>query len=90
MSLTGKKRAVTLVINKTIAGVQAEGYPRTYSVLNAFSVIDQFNYDAISEQNYAELDVTSFNKRISDFIQFVELQEPGLVVENVQENQYYI
>ena len=73
MSLTGKKRSLTLEVNKTIAGVVADGYPKTYRGLNTFG-----SYLAITSDQMALMPVADYEARLAAFKTYVQTQEPGL------------
>lgn len=82
MALTGFKRSLTLTVNKTLAGIVAQGYPKTYRGLNAFTS-DSAEYPAIDSTLLATLPTDVFQKRLSAFKKYVETQEPGLQVDEV-------
>lgn len=77
MGATGKKRSLTLEVNKTIAGVVAGGYPKTYRGLNAFG-----SYVAMTSDQLALMPVADYEARLAAFNVYVETQEPGLSIAN--------
>lgn len=71
---TGKERATTLSIVKSIGGVQT--YMQEYSILNAFS-----SYPAITLQDVANMTVANYTARLAAFKLYVESIEIGLTVD---------
>lgn len=83
-----KKRSITLVVTKTLSGDVAEGYPRTYFGMEAFSFAGT-EYPAINTSQLARLAVSIYEARLAAFIAYVESQEAGLDVSEVQTNEPY-
>ncbi len=88
MGLTGKKRSLTVTVTKTIAHELAPGYPRTYYGRNSFDW-NNVNYPAISEEDLSLMSVNNYTARLNAFKAFVQSQEAGLEIDNVQTNQPY-
>lgn len=88
MALTGKKRSLTLSVNKTLAGEVVSGYPRVYYGQNSFEHAGVL-YEAITDEDLALMPVDSYTTRIAAFKAYVELQETGLNIDEVQTNQAY-
>lgn len=83
-----KKRSITLSVTKTLSGDIAEGYPRTYYGMQAFS-FSGTEYPTITEEQLARLGVSVYEARLAAFIGYVESQESGLDVSVVQTNEPY-
>lgn len=83
-----KKRSITLVVVKTLSGDIAEGYPRTYYGMQAFSSAG-IEYPSINTDQLSKLGVAAYETRLAAFIAYVEEQEAGLVVSEVQTNEPY-
>ena len=79
MANTGKQRSLTMIVNKTIAGLQAEGYPRTYYGRNEFTY-NAIVYPAIEPLTMATMPVGDYETRLAEFIAYVETIETGLDV----------
>lgn len=77
MANTGKQRSLTCTINKLIAGVQQEGYPKTYQGRNEFTY-DSYTYPAIDPLLMSLMPISQFELRLSAFKSYVESQEAGL------------
>ncbi|MDR1370950.1 MAG: hypothetical protein LBJ72_12635 [Dysgonamonadaceae bacterium] len=77
MAYTGMQRSLTVIINKTLAGVQVEGYPRTYYGRNEFA-INGVAYPAIDVEKMATMPVENYTTRLNAFELYVESLEPGL------------
>lgn len=58
--------ACTLTVNKIISGQQVIGYPRTYSILDAFDT-----YEAITTNQWQKLSSVQRDARIDDFKSYV-------------------
>lgn len=80
MALTGMQRSLTLLIDKTIAGVQVEGYPHTYYGRDEFS-INGVTYPAIDNEKMVTMPTNEYLNRLSAFKSYVEALEPGLSME---------
>ena len=83
-----KKRSITLTVTKTLSGDIAEGYPRTYYGMQAFSYAG-IGYPVIDASQLAIMAVSQFNARLAAFTAYVESQESGLDVSEVQTNEPY-
>lgn len=81
MAQTGMQRSLTLKINKTIAGVQVEGYPITYQGRNAFSY-NGHNYALIDMLKMRTMPVNDYTARLNDFKSYVTEIEQGIDLEN--------
>lgn len=82
MALTGFKRSLTLSVSKTLAGVVAQGYPKTYRGMDAFTY-QSIEYKAISSELLSTMPVETFENRVIAFKKYVETQEPGLRIDDV-------
>lgn len=74
MANTGKERASTLTIQKTVGGVSQ--YTHSYSILSAFS-----SYTAITLSTLSELSVSDYTARLTALKAYVESTEVGLTVD---------
>ena len=79
---------MTITVTKTIAHELAPGYPRTYYGRNSFDWSNT-NYPAITEEDLSLMSVNNYIARLNAFKSFVQLQETGLEIDNVQTNQAY-
>lgn len=77
MAITGYQRSLTVDIDKTIADVQADGYPHTYYGRNAFTQ-NGTTYDAITVQRMITMPQTVFDARLAAFMAYIEAIESGL------------
>lgn len=73
---SGMQRWVLLMVTKKIAGTVVAGYPRTYSVGDAFE-----NYTAISNEEMSSMPISDFKSRLSAFKRYVEGIEIGIEVD---------
>lgn len=73
MANTGKQRSLNVTINKTIAGVQQDGYPHAYNGKLAFG-----SYAAIDNLRMATMPIVDYEARLADFKTYVEGLELGL------------
>ena len=89
MALTGKKRSLTISVTKRIANELAPGYPRIYYGQNSFDW-NNVNYPSISDEELSLMSVNKYNERLTAFKAYVESQESGLIITNVQTNEPYI
>ena len=80
MANTGYQRSLTLQINKTIAGVQADEYPRTYQGRNEFTQNGTV-YAAIDTLTMATMPTEDYMARLVAFKAYVEAIEQGLDIE---------
>ena len=69
-----------MIVNKTIAGVQAEGYPRTYYGRNEFTY-NAIVYPAIEPLTMATMPVVDYEARLAAFNSYVETIEQALDVD---------
>lgn len=88
MALTGKKRSLTISINKTLAGELVSGYPRTYFGMQMFNY-NGIEYSTISAEKLATMPVAEYESRLAAFIGYVQSQEVGLNISDVQVNEPY-
>ncbi len=77
MAFTGKDRSLTVIIDKTIAGVRQEGYPKTYQGRNEFAH-NGANYPAIDELRMMTMPIVQYQNRLTAFKSWVESLEVGL------------
>lgn len=77
MANTGKQRSLTVTINKTVAGIQANGYPHTYYGRNEFTH-NAVTYTAITSLQMATMPIADYNTRLAAFKAYVETLEQGL------------
>ena len=93
MAITGKKRSISLQVTKNIGGALAEGYPRSYSGLNSFRVnagdLTFVDYPVITLEDLAVMPIADYQTRLADFIRYVQIQEPVLIIADVQTNEAY-
>lgn len=82
MALTGFKRSMTLTVNKTLAGIMAQGYPKTFRGMDAFTY-QATEYPTINSTLLATLPTEAFETRLAAFKKYVEIQEPGLHIDDV-------
>lgn len=80
MANTGKQRSLTMNVNKTTAGVQSDGYPRTYYGRNEFTY-NGVVYPAIDAFRMATMPVVDYDARLAAFKAYVETIELGLDVD---------
>lgn len=81
-------RSLTVVIAKTVANELAEGYPRTYYGRSAFTWNSVY-YQPLTDEELSVMSVNSYVTRLNAFKAYVESQEAGLVINDVQQNQPY-
>ena len=77
MANTGKQRSLTVTINKTVAGVQQDGYPQTYYGRNEFTH-NSVTYPAITTLQMATMPIADYNTRLAAFKAYVAALETGL------------
>lgn len=82
MANTGKQRSLTVQINKTVAGVQANGYPHNYYGRNEFTW-NSVTYPAIDTLTMATMPIADYQDRLADFKSYVESLESGLDIDAV-------
>lgn len=80
MAYTGKQRSLTMTVNKTIAGVLADGYPRSYYGRNEFTYNGTV-YPAIDALRMSTMPVVDYETRLAAFKAYVEGIEAGLNVD---------
>lgn len=83
-----KKRSLTLSVTKTLSGDVAEGYPRTYFGMQAFSHAGT-EYPTINSETLSKMAVSLYTARLTAFIAYVESQEVALSVAATQTNEPY-
>ena len=88
MALTGKKRSLTVKITKTLAGELVAGYPKMYYGLQAFTHNGN-QFAEITSERMALMPVADYENRLARFKAYVQAQEAGLIIDNVQTNQAY-
>jgi len=79
MAHTGKQRSLTVIINRTVGGVQEN--PRTYYGCNEFTINNK-TYPEISPALMAAMPTGEYLNRLSAFKLHVESLEPGLNIES--------
>ena len=72
MAYTGKQRSLTITVNKTLAGVQVQGYPVTYYGRSAFS-FNGNDYQTIDALKMTTMPVAEYQARLVDFKAYVEI-----------------
>lgn len=77
MANTGKKRSLTVEINKTVNGVTVSGYPKTYQGRNEFNFNGQV-YPLLSKQEMARMPLQQYQARLAAFQGWIQSQEPGI------------
>lgn len=77
-----------MTINKIIAGEQVSGYPKIYYGIQAFTY-NSVSYAVITSTQLATLSVTAYEERLEAFQSYVESQELGLDISEVQTNEPY-
>lgn len=77
MAKTGMQRSLTVSINKTIAGMQVDGYPHTYDGKLAFS-FGNTNYPVINDLQLATMPTVDYQNRLMVFKNYVQSLEQGL------------
>lgn len=82
MANTGYQRSLTLIITKTVNGVAATGYPKTYNGRNGFSHNGN-TYPAITGTQLAQMTAEDYEQRLADFKGYVQGLEYGLDVDAV-------
>jgi hypothetical protein len=80
MANTGKQRSLTMIVNKTVAGVQSEDYPRTYYGRNEFTQ-NSIVYPAIDTLRMSTMPLADYTARLAAFKAYVESIEAGLDVD---------
>lgn len=75
--------ATTLTVNKTVEGQSAPGYPKVYSILDAFGA-----FPAITENEWHKMLKADRTPRITAFKSYVGNLE-ALVVDDTQTNEVY-
>jgi hypothetical protein len=80
MANTGYQRSLTIEVNKTVAGVQSGGYPRTYNGKNEFTY-NGTSYPAIDTLLLATMPIEDYQSRLYAFKAYVEALEPGLDID---------
>lgn len=88
MALTGKKRSLTVMITKTLAGEIVAGYPKTYYGAQAFTWNGTV-YETIDSTRLATMKEADYTARLTNFQAWVQNQETGLNITLVQTNQPY-
>lgn len=76
------------MVTKTFSGDVAEGYPRTYYGMQAFTY-GGVDYPLIDTDALAVMAVSTYQARLAAFISHVEEQEVGLAVSEAQTNEPY-
>ena len=83
---TGYKRSLSITVTKTINGVASAGYPKTYptatDIANGYFTYSRTNYaippNGMTEEEFAQLDTTTYNSLLAAFQLYVLSLEPGL------------
>lgn len=73
---SGMERASMLVVDKKIGETLVAGYPRTYSLTDAFG-----NFTAVSESELESMTTDSYKNRLAGLKNYVQGIEVGLVVD---------
>ena len=84
---TGKERCQTLTIDKQVVGVSLVGYPKTYSIRNAFTV-NSNSYGLLNQAQFMELTVVEYLERLADFKLYVSQSESNVDIDEVTEVGY--
>ena len=84
---TGKQRCKTIQIVRSIIGENLTGYPKTYSLLSAFTV-GGTSYGVITETEFKQLSVSLYNTRLAAFKMYISAAEDGLDIDAVTESGY--
>ena len=77
---TGRKRSLTLSINKKANGNIVGGYPKTYEGKNSF-IWNGKTYSTINATQFGQLNNDYYIVRLEDFKQYVQSLENGLNVD---------
>lgn len=80
MANTGYQRSLTIVVNKTVAGVQQAGYPRTYFGRFEFT-FNGTTYPPIETSRMATMPTEDYQARLEAFKSYIESLEVGLDVD---------
>lgn len=88
MALTGKKRSLTISVTKTLAGETVTGYPRMYYGMQMFNQ-GGVEYTNITAEKLATMTVEQYQNRLKAFVSYVQAQEAGLIIADVQLNLPY-
>lgn len=88
MALTGKKRSLTIEVTKTLADELVIGYPRKYYGTQMFAY-NGVEYPTISAEKLTTMPVAQYQARLNAFIAYVQTQEMGLIISEVQTNEPY-
>ena len=80
--VTGYKRSLKIVVNKTIDGILAAGYPKYYptalDVLNGYFTLNGINYSIPSQEQLGLMEQSEYDVLLLRFKQYVSLHEPDL------------
>lgn len=76
---------MTVTVTKKIAGEIAPGYPRTYYGQQTFEV-GNVSYPSLSQDEFSLMSNLAYLMRLNAFVAYVQSQENGLNIENVQTN----
>lgn len=71
---TGIERCKTLSIAKSVDGVTLSGYPKTYSILIAFTA-NSNSYGVLTETEFKQLPEADYLNRLADFEDYVSAAE---------------
>ena len=82
----GNYRMQNLVVTKSVDGSPASGYPKTYSILDAFTW-NAVNYPLLTETQFAQLSDTDYGTRRSAFRDYIEDEETGITLPDDETNQ---
>jgi hypothetical protein len=79
---TGYQRSLTVKVVRNVAGIVAPGYEggKTYDGKTAF-ISGNIPYEAISAQALASMPYGEYSIRLAAFKQYVQAQEPGLLID---------
>ena len=80
--VTGYKRSLKIVVNKTIDGILAAGYPKYYptalDVLNGYFTLNGTNYSIPTQDELSSMSSVDYSYLSFRFKQYVLLYEPEL------------
>jgi hypothetical protein len=85
---TGKERCQQLTIDKKVNGISLAGYPKTYSIRNAFTVNGHSYGHLTYLYNFAQLTVSQYLERLADFKAYVSAAEGGVDIDEITEVGY--
>lgn len=84
---TGIERCKTLRIDKKDSGVSLPGYPKDYSILNAFTANGN-SYGTLTETQFQQLFLADYTSRLADFKIYVQQAEGVASIDAITELGY--